>query len=108
MNGNFQHQRKKTKKISQYVNVNKDKAYSLNEATSKLEMSNTRPDVILLHTLATDIKELLNSAQEILKKILKKLMEEEISHQFSKGVLICEIQICGAEVTKFSNRTGTI
>lgn len=62
MNGNFQHQRKKTQKISQYVNVNKDKAYSLNEATSKLEMSNTRPDVILLHTLATDIKALLNSA----------------------------------------------
>lgn len=39
---------------------------------------------------------------------LKFLMEEEISHQFSKGLLICEIQICGAEVTKFSNRTGTI
>lgn len=62
MNGNFQHQRKKTQKISQYVNVNKDKAYSLNEATSKLEMSNTRPDVILLQTLATDIKAVLNSA----------------------------------------------
>lgn len=39
---------------------------------------------------------------------LKFLMEEEISHQFSKGLLICELQICGAEVTKFSNRAGTI
>lgn len=39
---------------------------------------------------------------------LKFLMEEEISHQFSKGLLICELQICAAEVTKFSNRAGTI
>lgn len=39
---------------------------------------------------------------------LKFLMEEEISHQFSKGLLICELQICGAEVTKFSNRAGII
>lgn len=52
----------KRPKISQYVNVTKDKAYSLNEATSKLEMSYTRPDVILLHTLANDIKALLNNA----------------------------------------------
>lgn len=40
----------KPEKLSQYVDVTKNTAYTLDEATSKIEMSETRPGVILLHT----------------------------------------------------------
>lgn len=56
-------------KLSQYVDVTKDTAYTLDEATSKIEMSETRPDVILLHTFTNDIKAL--TPEECLEKLEK-------------------------------------
>lgn len=49
-------------KLSKYVDVTKDTAYTLGETTSKIEMSETRPDVILLHTFTNDIKSTLQKS----------------------------------------------
>lgn len=45
----------KPEKLSQYVDVTKNTAYTLDEAISKIEMSETRPGVILLHTCTNDM-----------------------------------------------------
>lgn len=56
-------------KLSQYVDVTKDTAYTLDEATSKIEMNETKPDVILLHTFTNDIK--VHTPEECLEKLEK-------------------------------------
>ena len=43
-------------KLSQYVDVTKVTAYTLDETRSKIETTETRPDVVLLHVFTNDIK----------------------------------------------------
>ena len=43
-------------KLSQYVDVTKVTAYTLDEKRSKIETTETRPDVVLLHAFTNDIK----------------------------------------------------
>ena len=43
-------------KLSQYVDVTKETEYTLDETRSKIETTETRPDVVLLHAFTNDIK----------------------------------------------------
>ena len=47
----------KSDKLSPYVEIKKTIAYTLDETTTKIEMCETQPDVVLLHPFTNDIKE---------------------------------------------------
>ena len=54
-------------KLSQYVDVTKVTAYTLDETRSKIETTETRPDVVLLHAFTNDIK--THTPEECIEKL---------------------------------------
>ena len=55
------------KKLSPYVDFTKVTAYTLDETRSKIETTETRPDVVLLHGFTNDIK--TNTPEECIEKL---------------------------------------